>query len=206
LNYCKNGRLAILFFNYIWNTMQICLALLLNNEIHNKIRRLVFEINSRYKTGIVASLLPQHISLNETFYHGNIDEICDYIINLAKSLCTAKIYFDKLELIESANKTGLIWWKVSKNDWLNDLHNQIVFDLENRFAILKGSLNGANFNFHSTIIYGSNMCADYKKIFDDYKNYLANETCFTDEIALFCSHEEKIVAGSFYTYHIEKFK
>ena len=186
--------------------MFICLALLVNNEIQNRIRKLVFEIDNKYKTGIVASLLPQHISLKETFEYNNIGKIETFIKRELKDFGPVQINFGKLELVKISNNSGLIWWKVLENSDLRSMHSKINVDLERQLGIKNSNYDGAGFHFHATIMFGGKEFDEYQLIYDNYKNYLSDQSYLANELAIFCSNEGKIIPGTFYSYHIETIK
>ncbi len=47
--------------------MKAKFALLANNEIHNLVRKLSWDIHQKYRTGIDVTRLPPHISLKRSF-------------------------------------------------------------------------------------------------------------------------------------------
>lgn len=47
--------------------MHIGIAILTDKKMHNIGRQLSYDINEKYETGIESALLPQHISLKQSF-------------------------------------------------------------------------------------------------------------------------------------------
>lgn len=61
-------------------------ALLADNEIHNLVRKLSWDIHQNYRTGIDVCRLPPHISLKQPFDISDLDALSEYMTELAQGL------------------------------------------------------------------------------------------------------------------------
>ena len=185
--------------------MNICIALLTGNSVQNFARGLVVEINEKYHTGIIASLLPQHISLKTTFHAGHIEDIEKYFDLLAKETKPFPIKITGIDLIQIGNDaadSGIIWLDIEENLQLRGLHNKLNHDLASRFRILPSGPDGVQFHFYSTLLYGGPTFNEYRKIYDQVETKKFEMECKPTEIALFYSPGQAIIPGTFITYKI----
>lgn len=78
--------------------MHIGIAILTDVQIHNIARNITLNLNKKYKTGIESALLPQHISLKQSFpYCGDINVIEEYIKRFCLSIIPLKYLLIKLK-------------------------------------------------------------------------------------------------------------
>jgi 2'-5' RNA ligase len=191
--------------NEIRGKMFFCIAGLIDDASQNKLRKFVGSICQKYNTGVIASLLPQHVSLKIAFYSSGFEMIEKYFDELASRISPFEINGDNVQLIkiqEKDQESGLIWYAIEEENILRGLHNTLNHELMQKFHIPMAEYDGDNFHFHSTLIYGNKSFGDYATIFADVENMLPKMRMKIEKIGLFCCHENQIVAGKFYTYRI----
>ncbi|KGE18413.1 2'-5' RNA ligase family protein [Paenibacillus wynnii] len=184
--------------------MYVCFALLLDYEVHNRVRKIIYKLIKEQHVNIESSLLPQHISLKQSFHVSQIEEIENYFEKLALSLSSFEITFKAIDLINmknGENETQVLWMDIQENQKLREIHNRLNSDLMKRFSIPNSGPDGECFHFHSTLTFGHDQ---YKEL-SETKNELNddfNEISFqAKEIAMFYSVDE-LRPGRFITHKI----
>jgi len=184
--------------------MYVCFALLLDFEVHNRIRKIIYKLIKEQHVGIESSLLPQHISLKQSFYVSDIEEIENYFEEFALSLNSFEITFKAIDLINmknGENETQVLWLDIQESQGLREIHNRLNNDLMNKFKIPNSGFDGDTFHFHSTLTYGHNQYKELSEIKIELNNVF-NETKFqVKEIAMFYSVDE-LRPGRFITHKI----
>jgi len=66
--------------------MKATFAFLSDNETHNLVRKLSWDIHQKYRTGIDVCRLPPHISLKQPFDVSDLDLLSGYMAELARSI------------------------------------------------------------------------------------------------------------------------
>lgn len=185
--------------------MFFCIAALLEDDIQNKIRRHVNEINRKRNVSVKASLLPQHISLKISFNTDKIEELEHYFDNIKinNEIFIESNGVELLEQPESENKSGLIWININENMELRELHNKLNSDLPQILGIKNSWMDGDYFRFHSTIVMGNKNYEEYQIIYKELLNDYSDFKTQIKKIAVFCSHENKITPGTFYQYKVK---
>jgi len=182
--------------------MRACFALLVDNEIHNISRKLAFDFDIKYKTGFIASKLPQHITLGPTFDVKNLEEVEKYIDSLAKTIKPFQVLVKNIELkIFGDDEEGfpVIWMNIEESKELRELHNNIYKYIDEQSWETD---NIEEYKFHSTIALGEQSPSVYKEIFKSIPNKEINHSCIVKEIALFCTTDSESRMGTYITYKI----
>lgn len=185
--------------------MFICFALLVDYKISNYARRIIYDITNKYGTSIEPALLPQHISLKQSFKVNSIDKIESYFDNLADSLKYFDLEFSKIDLVEiedNKNDMEILWLDVNETKYLRDIHNRLNKELLEKFEISETGFDGENFHFHSTLSFGYNQKKDFKEIKRELCDKDLNLRFTVKEIALFYSPDDECIPGRFITYKI----
>jgi 2'-5' RNA ligase len=185
--------------------MYIDFALLVDHNIHNYARKLALEINEKYHTGLAASLLPQHISLKQSFEVNQIEEVEKYFDGLAQEIIPFEITFSKTDLItftKGNSEIGILWMDTEENQQLRNLHNKINKDLMEQFGIMLLGPDGEKFHFHSTLIYGGQPVDIFKKIYRELDNKIINLKFIPKEMVMFYSPDKESVPSTYITYKI----
>lgn len=184
--------------------MYVCFALLLDYEVHNKVRKIIHRLIQELKVGIESSLLPQHISLKQSFFVSEVAEIEGYFDELALSLNSFEVAFKAIDLINMKNReneTQVLWLDIQENQELREIHDRLNSDLMNKFQIQKSGFDGDAFHFHSTLAYGYNQynqLSEMKTKLDEEFNEISYQV---KDIALFYSVDEHR-PGRFITHKI----
>src|SRR5688572_27461881 len=108
--------------------MKATFALLANNEIHNLVRKLSWDIHQRYRTGIDVTRLPPHISLKQPFDISDLHSLEKYMTELARTLDPFDVLLTELQLVETTIdnlETGILWLNIQETEILRQLHNRV---------------------------------------------------------------------------------
>ncbi|MGG0173345.1 2'-5' RNA ligase family protein [Paenibacillus dokdonensis] len=173
-------------------------------EVHNKVRKIIYNLIKEQLVGIESSLLPQHISLKQSFYVSEITEVEKYFNEFVVGLSSFEVTFKAIDLINMKNEeyeSQILWLEIQENKELREIHNSLNSELMNRLQIPNSGFDGDSFQFHSTLTLGYNQ---YKELLE-IKNELTenfNEMSFqVKEIAMFYSVDEHR-PGRFITHKI----
>jgi hypothetical protein len=133
--------------------MHIGIAILTDTAIHNLAREMVFDMQKKYHTRIENALLPQHISLKQSFpYNGKVEDIENYFEKFCSSIEPVKVSLQNVEINRINEDTVLGWIKVTESKALRDIHLRICQELKSEFNIDPLGFDGDNWRFHSTLI------------------------------------------------------
>lgn len=193
--------------------MYICFALLLPHQIQNEIRKTILQLSLKYPMDLVASLLPQHISLKISFKLPEIERIEKYFDEFAKEINRFSVNFLKVDLLEfekDGKKKGLLWLDVEENQILRVLHEKLNRELKEKFDIGLASYDGDGYHFHSTLFHDGLKDVPfeaYEQVYSELKDINYRMSADINEIAMFISnHDEEILGGTFITYKVLKLK
>lgn len=182
--------------------MYFCIAALLDDTTQNEIRRKTLAILNKYGLGVTALLLPQHISLKISFAADRVDDLLAYFDALCLSHFPLNVTLSNLAVVAIHDRdapTGLLWYNVSDDARLRKIHNQLNADLPELLAISNSSIDGDRFRFHSTIAYGGKSYEEYSQIHAAVVGEFESISARIDKLAVFCSVQDTIVAGQFFT-------
>ena len=184
--------------------MYIDIALLINREVQNTVRKLTLNLYLEYCLDLVATLLPQHVSLKSAFQVDKIEDIESYFDTFAQRIEPFAFELQNIELInfeKEGSMREVIWMNIAQNDYLMKLHTQINKDLT-ELGIPLSPFDGDAFNFHSTLFYRASDKVSlevYEKAFLEIKEKNLSLICKPREIALFCSptNQKNLFESSF---------
>lgn len=175
--------------------MNIGIALLADRKVHNLARNITFDINNKYKTGNETALLPQHISLKQSFpYNDDINKIAVYIEGFCKTLKPFKVFIEKIEVNSfGGDNNVLAWLKVKECKELREIHVKLCNELKEKFGIIPIGFDGEKWKFHSTLAFSKLEKDSTDGLILEYNN---KEICMDfepKEIVMFCgvSHATK---------------
>lgn len=167
--------------------MHIGIAILADIEMHNIARSIMFNINKKYNTGIERALLPQHISLKQSFpYDGDIGLIEDYLNDFFARIKPFKILIEKIEIQELSEEVVLGWLKVKECNELRDIHTRLCKELKSKFNIEPLGFDGDTWQFHSTLVCSTINKANIINIISDYHNKDISMKFEANEVVMFC--------------------
>jgi 2'-5' RNA ligase len=167
--------------------MHIGVAILTDIKVHNIARSITFNINNKYNTGIESALLPQHISLKQSFpYEGDINEIEEYIKEICLNFRTFKIFIDKVEVNSFNGESILGWLKVRECKELRDIHMKLCKGLKKKFNINPLGFDKDKWQFHSTLISSKINKNFIKELISEYNNKEISMEFEAKEVVMFC--------------------
>lgn len=178
--------------------MNICIALLANTKLHNLGRKITFDMNQKYETGIESARLPQHVSLKQTFFFDkNIDDLEKYLETFFEEMKIIKIKVEKLE-VNYVEEKALIWLKIKKDEKLKKIHEKLCAELKEKFDIEPIGYDGEKWEFHSTLAYTKLEILKLNEIKKEYDGMKIDEEFELKEAVILCSTiEEKEEAKYF---------
>ena len=185
--------------------MKATFALLADNQIHNLVRKLSWDIHQKYRTGIDVCRLPPHISLKQTFDIKDLDSLSDYMAELAESIKPFQAQLTHLELIDATIdglESGILWLNVEETNFLRELHNRLNEELTARFGNVPAEYDGADYHFHMSVSIGGQPIEIYPKILDEFKEWLVDLPCMVRDVVMFVYDERSDVNAGYMTYKI----
>jgi len=185
--------------------MKATLALLADNQIHNFVRKLSWDIHQKYRTGIDVCRLPPHISLKQTFDISDLDLLSEYMTELAGSIQPFQAHLTHLELVNATIDgldSGILWLNVQETEFLRGLHNRLNEELTARFGNVPAEYDGADYHFHMSVSIGGQPIEIYHKILDEFKERLVNLPCMVRDLVMFVYDERSDVNAGYMTYKI----
>ena len=172
--------------------MKATFALLANNEIHNQVRKLSWDIHQRYRTGIEITRLPPHISLKQPFDISNLTLLEDYMAEFAESIDPFEVRLTGLELVNATiegTETGILWLNVEETDALRQLHNRVHAELIALFGGVSAPFDGPEYHFHMTVAIGGQPIDTYRNIYDAFSGCLNDLKYTVQELIMFVYDE-----------------
>jgi 2'-5' RNA ligase len=185
--------------------MKATFAFLADNETHNLVRKLSWDIHQKYRTGIDVCRLPPHVSLKQTFDISDLDSLSEYMIELAQSIKPFQVNMTHLELIDATIdglESGILWLNVAETAFLRGLHNRLNEELTARFGNVPADYDGARYHFHMSVAIGGQPIETYHEILDEFKDRLVNLQCMIRDLVMFVYDERSDVNAGYMTYMI----
>ncbi|MGD8406742.1 MAG: 2'-5' RNA ligase family protein [Anaerolineales bacterium] len=185
--------------------MKATFAFLADNEIHNLVRKLSWDIHQKYRTGIDVCRLPPHISLKQTFDISNLDSLSDYMAGLAGSIQPFQAHLTHLELVDATIdglESGILWLNVEETEFLRGLHNRLNEELTTRFGNVPAEFDGDSYHFHMAVAIGGQPIETYRRILHEFKERHVNLQCMVRDLVMFVYDERSDVNAGYMTYMI----
>ncbi|HEX5691785.1 MAG TPA: 2'-5' RNA ligase family protein, partial [Roseiflexaceae bacterium] len=180
-------------------------ALLVDQSTHNFMRKLAFELDRLYHTGLQAAVLPAHVSLKQTFRTDDLPAVEAYFDTFAASIQPFEIIFDAVEVQLAAGPngdTGIVWLAARETSTLRDLHNRLNAELAPRLTRSHADFDGPAFRFHSTIAMGKQAPQIYQAIAATYSRVDVHLTCYVTQILMGVAYDDTDPPGPFISYKI----
>jgi len=167
--------------------MKAAFALLADHQTHNLVRKLSWNIHSKYRTGIDICRLPPHVSLKQPFSISDLDGLEEYMTELAAGISPFELHLTRLELIPTNmdGPTGILWMNVHETETLRRLHERINMELTARFGDVSAPFDGLEYHFHMTVAMGGQPLELYRRAYDEFNGYLKDLRYVAREIGLF---------------------
>jgi len=185
--------------------MKATFAFLADNQIHNLIRILSWDIHQKYRTGIDVCRLPPHISIKQPFDVSDLDSLSEYMDELAGSIEPFQTRLTQLELIDATIdglESGILWLNVEETEFLRGLHNRVNEELTVRFGNVPAEFDGERYHFHMSVAIGGQPIETYHKIFDEFKDRLGDLHYMVHDLVMFIYDERSDVNAGYMTYKI----
>lgn len=190
--------------------MKIFLIMLLDDEAQNYAHKLAFNINKVYKTGLLASRLPQHITLGPGIEVGeDLEAVENYLEGIAKFFAPFEVRLPKLELKiikEVGDGLGIIWLNVAESESIEALHSRIYKDILKYGWEVDPIFGDEGYQFHSTIVLGGQPTEVYKKIYDGISVKDVSLKSRVSKLAILCPQDDKNEMGTYITYKVVPLK
>lgn len=181
--------------------MKAAIAILVNREVQNYVRRIAFDLHRRYDIPFLASLLPAHISLKQPFSFQSMDLLELYFDTLAQGIEPFVVELDRFYYTQWSGY-GILGLNVRETHTLRELHNRINTELGDLFEDTSAPHDGDRYRFFLTIELGRPEEEDvYKRYFEEFGNKKVNLKFMAQEIALFYYYGDP-GTGSYLTYKI----
>ncbi len=179
--------------------MKAAFALLADHQTHNLVRKMSWDIHSKYRTGIDICRLPPHISLKQPFSISDLNGLEEYMTEFAGEISPFELHLTGLDLIPTTMdglESGILWMNVQESKTLRKLHERINRELTARFGDVSAPFDGLEYHFHMTVAMGGQSFELYRKIHDEFSGRLKDLRYRAHEIGLFVYDDinEKIVA------------
>lgn len=183
--------------------MHIGIAILTDGKIHNIARDITFNLNKKYNTGIESALLPQHISLKQSFpYEGDVYKIEEYIERFCSNIKPFKIFVERVEINSLGKESILAWLKIRESNELKNIHMKLCKELKSEFGIEPLGFDGEQWKFHSTLAFSKvNECYKNELIYE-YDNKDISMEFEAKEIVMFCSMGDGSKASEYFSLKI----
>jgi len=186
--------------------MYICIAIITDNLVQNNSRKIAYNLSQKSRISTLASRLPQHISLKQSFRVDNIVEIEEYFDSFVKLMNPFEVIMPKIDLCLMRNKeanTQILWYDVKESTELRELHDKLNRELSDKFSVEKQGYDGDTFKFHSTIAFDTNKEDLFIDSFDILKQKKISFSFKVKKIALFYCPDDEAKPGNFITYKIQ---
>lgn len=185
--------------------MNVGFALLVDQSTHNFMRKLAFELDRRYRTGLQAALLPAHISLKQPFHADDLPAIESYFDTFAASIEPFEVVLDAVEIQPAAGPnrdTGIVWLAARESPALRGMHNRLNAELATRFAHSQADFDGPAYRFHATVAMGGQPPAVYQSIAAAYSQSDLAMRCHVTQIMMGIADDNQNPPGPFISYKI----
>lgn len=187
--------------------MQATIALLANAGIHNRVRKLSWDIHRAYQTGLDICRLPPHVSLKQPFDVSDLDLLAKYMDELAKSIEPFRVRLYPLDVIPVTLddfETGILWLDVQETEFLRGLHNRVNQELQARFGNVSAAFDGPAYHFHMTVAIGNQPIETYRKIQSEFSDRRVNLAYTVRELVMFVYDDRYTMNAGYMTYHISR--
>lgn len=185
--------------------MKATFGLLANNEIHNLVRKLSWDIHQKYQTGIEVTRLPPHISLKQPFDIPDLHLLEKFMAEFAARIDPFDVLLTELQLVEGTIDdldTGILWLNVQETERLRELHNRLNEELTSRFGNVSAAFDGPDYHFHMTVAIGNQPIETYREIKNEFSGRLRNLHYQIRELSMFVYDDPDAIHAGFMTYMI----
>jgi 2'-5' RNA ligase len=183
--------------------MKATIVLIANNQTANLASKLLLEANRIGELGFDMTRLPFHVSLKQPFSINNLEEFEIFFDKYSKRLKPVNVHFEELVTWESkifGYDSGVMVLKAEKTEELVNLHQDLNYQLEEKFGSCKADFDGDEYQFHMTIAIGGNTFSVYEKVLEEFRKRELDFNTNFNELALFYYDDDDIKPGTYYCY------
>ena len=185
--------------------MNAAFAFLANTGVHNRVRKLAWEIHQKYRTDLGVCRLPPHISLKQPFEISDLTALEGYMSELAGSISSFEIFLTELQLVPTVmdgSETGILWVDVEDTEILRQLHERVNFELSQRFENTQAAFDGPDYHFHLTVTIGGQPLDVYRRLYDEIPEKRIDLRFRVKELAMFVYDEPSSLNANYIAYKI----
>ncbi|MDD3052562.1 MAG: 2'-5' RNA ligase family protein [Candidatus Cloacimonetes bacterium] len=176
--------------------MRCTFALLLNDEIHNYVRKKAVQINRVSGNAFFGAILPPHISLKQPFTIEDIETVEKYFDIFSSSTMPVSISTGEIYLMD--NVIGL---KIESSSILKNIHFQINSELSDYCLDPTALHDGDSYKFHLTIAMSAYNLNAFQSAYDQIKDEKIKFNFIADRIVMFISEDDSF-PDKYITYKI----
>ncbi len=185
--------------------MKATFALLTDLPTHNFVRKITWEAQRSYQTGLDTARLAPHVSLKQPFEIADLPGLEDYMAVLAASTPLCEVHLTEIQAIPftmAGTETGILWFDVEETATLRGLHDRLNQELPLRFGDTRADNDGPGYHFHLTIAIGNQPLPVYQQIARDYARFPVERVFTARQLALFVYDDGAQVDWGYMTYKI----
>lgn len=185
--------------------MKAAFALLVDADVQNVVRAVVWEIHRKYRTDIDVARLPQHVSLKQPFEITALGPVEQYMSELAASVAPLELHLTHLEIVPARVEnvdSAILWMDVEQTAALQSLQARLNDELASRFVNTAADYDGATYHFHLTLMIGGQPLSIYQKIHPEYSHRLADLRADARQLAMFIYDERDSLNAAYMLYKI----
>jgi len=185
--------------------MRAAFAFLLNDPIHNALRKLSVDVHHRYGMGLVGAQLPPHVSLKQPFRISDLPAIEAYFDGFAATvppLVLTLMHLDVQMQVQGQQEQVVLWADVCETPELRSLHQRLNAELAQHFADTAAPFDGPAYQFHATVALAALPVGAHRQILADYGTRRVDLSCVPRGLALFYYDDDQGAPGSYITYKV----
>lgn len=185
--------------------MKATIVLIANNEAENFGRKMMFEANRYGGMGFEMARLPQHVSLKQTFFIPNLEEMEEFFDNFAKELKPFEIEFVDMDLFPNnvlgGIPSGVMSLRVKETPDLLNAQKKLNEELYKKFGPCPAD-HDDDYIFHMTFAIGGADFESYQKAYDVLKKMDYKRKFVFNKLGLFYYDDDNIVPGTYFCYKV----
>ncbi len=130
--------------------MQLGIAILVNDDVHNALRRLQLLVAERCGRNPALKQTP-HVTIKQPFHVRELAPVEEYFDTLVNSLDAFPVRIRGLGFFED---DSVAYLQVVPDARLEDLRLRVLRDLTERFGVKPRDVEDERYRFHATVAYG----------------------------------------------------
>jgi 2'-5' RNA ligase len=183
--------------------MKAGLVLLIDDTMHNMLRRVAYELHRDYRLGFHGALIPPHISLKQPFQIADLDALEAFFDEFTAGITPFEVMLDGVEVLPASGPTGdtgLVWVAVRESPVLRGLHDRLNVELAARFTNTAADFDGPSYRFHITIATGGQPPEVYQRIASELQPPRLPHRTTIRKMLLCYIDDDSFAPGTYITY------